>query len=118
MELREEAEVLAFSSPRLYGLRLGFRLRLGDEETTADVLSYPHRNDGRELGGEQHLALARGYLLRRRLAHDEADVYALVLAVALPPEERAHGYAWLFWRQRYLPANVIREVSALLRLRA
>jgi hypothetical protein len=117
-ELREEAALPAFASPRLYGLRLGFRLRLGPEPTTAHVLVYPWCADARELGGEQHLALACGWLLRRGLAHDRADAYGLAVDIALPPEERTRGLAHLVWHQRRLPAAVIRDVCERSRLRA
>lgn len=116
-ELLEEASSTPFTPPRVLAIRLGFRLCIGAEATSADVLVYPWRPDPREQGGEHHAALARGYLLRRRVAHLAADASALAIDVALPAEERARGLAWLLWHQRNLPAAVIREVSARLRLR-
>ncbi len=118
VDLLREAERPAFTAPRVLGIRLGFRLCLGAEETTSSVLAYPWCADARELGGAQHRALVRGYLLRRRLAHDAVDVEELAVDVALPPEERPRGYAHLLWSQRWLPAAVIHAVSASLRLRA
>ena len=120
--MREDADLPPFAPPRLYGLRLGFRLRVRSEwayePTTEDVLVYPWAFDDRSLGEWQHLALAQGWLLRRQVLHTEHDVALLALDIAIPPEEHGRGLAHIIWRQRWLPIAVIRAAYESPRLRA
>lgn len=121
-ELRTEAELPPFADPRFIALRLGRRLAVRSpalrERTTASVILYSWHPDERERGGRVHVALAESYLIGRGLAHTPPDVGLLALDVALPPEERGAGLAYLIWNQRYLPTAAIRAVLQGLRVSA
>lgn len=108
-----EADAPPFTPPRILALALGFRLRLGCEATTGEVLVYPWLPDPRLRGGVHHRELARGYLLRHRLAHVDSDVRGLATEIALPVDERVRGYSHLVWHQRAYPEEEIAAVAAV-----
>jgi len=104
------AALPAFADPRYVALRLGYRLALGHEPSTADLLVYDHHTEPRLLGGRIWYALACGLACRARIDVDEV---ALCHALALPPVACV-GLAVdeVVRRQVHYPAYAIRYALA------
>ena len=100
------------TDPRFVARRAGFRLALGSEPTTAELLVYPHTSDARELGWRVWLALATGLLLRD--GADPSAAEALALELALPPEQTAGlALSEIFSRQQHAPMRVILQALSV-----
>jgi hypothetical protein len=82
-----------------------------DERTTADVIVVTWSRCRRERGIRVYCGLARAYLLRERIPHNDRDVWLMALELAVPYGTLFAGVSRVVARQRHCPEDVIRAVA-------